>query len=215
MKRLLPSIGLFVLVIVPLVTVKFLFPEQVGLGNKDHDVDGQKIVIVPTAGVPLAFLWSLEETLEAQHETDVLVTTALGKGGEMLLPGGDQLTASYLASVGKEIAERIGREDAFVILLTNEDINYPKSGLRYVYSSHYEGVSVVSLARINVMNLGVVPNLIEVPGMFSIMKKRALKLINKAIGYGYYGYDASSNIDSVMYGPIMGPDDLDRVGSWY
>jgi hypothetical protein len=51
--------------------------------------------------------------------------------------------------------------------------------------------------------------------MFSKMQERALKLINKAIGYGVYGYEASSDINSVMYGPIMGPDDLDRVGSWY
>jgi hypothetical protein len=47
------------------------------------------------------------------------------------------------------------------------------------------------------------------------MQERALKILNKAIGYGVYGYEVSSNVDSVMYGPIMEPDDLDYVGDWY
>jgi hypothetical protein len=71
------------------------------------------------------------------------------------------------------------------------------------------------LARITDMNFGVIPGIIAVPVMFRKMQARALKLINKAVGCGVYGYEASSNIDSVMYGPIMGPDDLDRVGIWY
>ena len=47
------------------------------------------------------------------------------------------------------------------------------------------------------------------------MQERALKIINKSIGHGIYNYEASANIESVMYGPIMGPADLDKVGSWY
>tara|TARA_R110000823_G_scaffold47903_18_gene121993 strand:- start:24466 stop:24651 length:186 start_codon:yes stop_codon:yes gene_type:complete len=61
----------------------------------------------------------------------------------------------------------------------------------------------------------VIPQLILVPEIFLKMEDRALKLINKAIGYGVHELEASPNIDSVMYGPIMGPDDLDRVGDWY
>jgi hypothetical protein len=172
-------------------------------------------VIIAMTGIPPDFLIRLKNALAEQHGTDILVTTALGKGDEMLLPGGDQYNASYLAAVGFELAQRMRTESAFIIVLTNEDINTPDSGFRYVYSSHYQGVSAASLARINSMNFGVVPAIFQIPGMLIKMQERALKIINKAIGYGLYGYEISSDVDSVMYGPIMGPDDLDRIGNWY
>ena len=203
------------LVAVAAVVIRACLPEPVHIGNQARAPSGEKIVIIPMAGIPGAFLEALELKLDEQHHTDVLVTTEMGKGDEMLLPDRQQFNANYLAQLGLEIGQRIGRENAYIIVLTNEDINNPDSGLRYVYSSHYGDVSVVSLARINDRNFGVVPGLISVPAMFSKMQERALKLINKAIGYGVYGYEASSDINSVMYGPIMGPDDLDRVGSVY
>jgi len=167
------------------------------------------------AGIPTKFLQSLRNTLEEQHKTNVLVTTDMGKDKELLIEGSDQYNSNFLAVIGKNIGKNIRRDGAFLIVLTNEDINYPDSGLRYVYSAHYEGLSVVSLARINPFNFGIDLNLISIPEKFFKMKERALKLINKSIGFGVYGYEASSNIKSVMYGPIMGPADLDKVGAWY
>jgi predicted Zn-dependent protease len=203
------------IVAVTIVVIRACLPQPSYIGNQAHTAAGETIVIMPMAGIPPAFLKALERELEEQHNTDILVTTAMGKGDEMLMPDQGQYDASYLAGLGLEIAKRIHRENSFLIVLTNEDINYPESGFRYVYSAHYGDISVVSLARINDMNFGVIPGIIAVPAMFSKMQERALKLINKAVGYGVYGYEASSNLDSVMYGPIMGPDDLDRVGTWY
>tara|TARA_R110002049_G_scaffold307182_2_gene507014 strand:- start:2952 stop:3611 length:660 start_codon:yes stop_codon:yes gene_type:complete len=203
------------IVAVTIVVIRACLPQPSFIGNQSQPASGQDIVIIPMTGIPPAFLKVLERELEEQHNTDVLMTTAMGKGDDMLLPDKVQYDATYLAGAGREIRARIHREHAFLIVLTNEDINYSESGFRYVFSAHYGDVSVVSLARINDMNFGVVPGIIAVPAMFTKMQERALKLINKAVGYGLYGYEASSDIDSVMYGPIMGPDDLDRVGSWY
>ncbi len=212
LKHILFSI---VTAVVSILIFQFYFPQTAHIGNQAHVVSNQKIVIIPMAGIPQVFLQSLEKTLEADHQTNVLVTTGMGKGPELLIEGSDQYNSNALADVGQQIGQNIGREGAFLIVLTNEDINYPDSGLRYLYSAHYKGLSVVSLARINPLNFGVDLNLIAIPGKFIKMKKRALKLINKSIGYGVYGYDASSNTKSVMYGPIMGPADLDKVGEWY
>jgi len=203
------------MVVITFVAIRSCLPESTNLGNSNHDISEQKIIIIPVAGIPPLFLQQLENKLEKLHNTDVLITTVMGTGTEILIPGSDQYNANYLASKGIEIGKRIGRDNSFIVVLTNEDINIPKSGLRYVYSAHYDGVSVTSLARINDMNHGVIPKLIEIPGMFLKMQQRALKIINKAIGYGVYGYKTSSDINSVMYGPIMGPQDLDRVGNWY
>jgi len=215
MKKYKKVIFNILIVIIPILVVWIYFPKKAHIGNQNHVVSDQEIVIIPMAGIPTKFLQSLEKTLEEQHQTNVLVTTDMGKGDEMLIEGSDQYNANVLAGNGNEIGKNIGREGAFLLVLTNEDINYPDSGLRYVYAAHYEGVSVVSLARINPRNFGVNLDLISIPGKFLKMKERALKLINKSIGYGVYGYEASSNIKSVMYGPIMGPTDLDKVGTWY
>ncbi|MEZ5528433.1 MAG: hypothetical protein R3E57_00585 [Porticoccaceae bacterium] len=204
-----------IVLLVTFVLIKVLFPESAPIGNQAHTISNQKIVIIPMSGIPTSFLLALRKTLESQHDTGVLVATALGKGDEMLIPGSDQYNTDYLALVGKEIGQSLDRPNAFFIVLTNEDINSPDSGLRFVFSAHYDGVSVVSLARINELNFGLVPKLIEIPGTFLKMQERALKLINKAIGYGVYHLDASSDINDVMYGPIMGIHDLDRVGTWY
>lgn len=195
--------------------IKIFLPKTAHVGNQGHRTADQTIVIIPMSGIPTVFLKSIEHKLEEQHNTNVLVTTAMGKGDEMLISNKDQFNANYLAALGLDIGNRIHRENAFFIVLTNEDINYPDSGFRYVYSAHYEGISVASLARINNMNYGVIPRIIQIPEMFTKMQERTLKILNKAIGYGVYGYEASSNVGSVMYGPIMGPDDLDRVGNWY
>lgn len=211
-RRMLVSLGVVILTI---VVWRTLLPEKSQLGSRDFPATQYAVVIVPMAGVPSSFVSTLEKELETDHQFEVRVTTHMGKGAEMKIKDTGQYHSGYLAKQGLEIAQRTGNQDSFVIVLTNEDINTPDSGLRYNYSTHYEGVSVVSLARINPSNLLLLPNLYQIPTMYIKMTERALKIVNKAIGYGVYGYEASSDWNSVMYSPIMGPDDLDRVGEWY
>jgi len=216
MSPIIKKLGIEIfLLIFTILVIRACLPVKSHLGNGEHKILEQKIVIIPMTGMPMLFLQSLEKTLEQQHQADILVTTAMGKGEEMLLKNSDQYDATYLANLGLDIGKRIKRKNAFIIVLTNEDINYSKSGLRYVFSSHYDGVSVISLARVNPINFGANISLIEVPIIQQRTLDRAIKLINKAIGYGLYEYEASSNINNVMYGPIMSLDDLDQVGSWY
>ena len=74
--------------------------------------------------------------------------------------------------------------------------------------ANYRGLSVVSTARIDPINYNL-------PKDEKLRDERLMKLINKAIGLQVYKYKVSSDMSSVMYGPIMGVEDLDRVGSWY
>jgi hypothetical protein len=67
------------------------------------------------SGIPSVFLKNIEQKLEEQHSTNVLVTTALGKGDEMLIPNKDQFNANYLAVLGQDIGNRIHRENAFLL----------------------------------------------------------------------------------------------------
>jgi len=208
------AIRVLIFIIVVLL-IRLYFPEKSRIGNQNQYRENLKIVIIPMAGIPIDFKNSLRDALEEQHKGEVLVTTEFGRDVSMVLPGSGQYNSNLLASRGGKIAEDVGVGNAFIVVLTNEDINQPDSGLRYSFSAHYNGLSVVSLARINPQNFGVTLDLISIPIEFQIMKKRALKLLNKSIGYGLYGYEASSDINSVMYGPIMGIDDLDKVGAGF
>ena len=166
-------------------------------------------------GIPPAFLDKIEKKLEEQHKLNFLVTTQMGKSNEMYMEKTRQYNANYIAAAGLQVASRLEVKYAFYIVLTNYDINYPSSNLRYVFSANYDGISVVSIARINPINYGGGMSLSRVPDQLTKLTERALKLINKSIGRAYYGYAVSSNINSVMYGPIMGLKDLDDMGLWY
>jgi predicted Zn-dependent protease len=190
-------------------------PGKSDLGNVSHTTQNQKIAIIPTGNIPLRFLQNLESRLEEQHGVDVLVTTEMGLSEGWIFPEQNQYNANYLAAYGKQILDSLRREGMYGIVLTNEDMNFPDSGLRFVFSANYEGVSVVSLARINPANIGVTVSLISLPVVFDMTTTRALKLINKSLGRALYGYEVSNNRSSVMYGPIMSLSDLDSVGDWY
>lgn len=123
--------------------------------------------------------------------------------------GTQQYAAEDILTLAKPVLERLpgqGRHTSY-ILLTNRDINMRSRTFRYMFSSHDSELraSVVSTAR-----------MIE-PGDFSqraasLLADRFSKMIRRAIGEIQYGWKRSSNINDVMYSPIMGVDDLDRIG---
>ena len=44
---------------------------------------------------------------------------------------------------------------------------------------------------------------------------RVYKLLKRAIGFQLYGYDVTTNKDSVLYGPLLSVEDLDNMGMKY
>ena len=98
------------------------------------------------------------------------------------------------------------KNTAYLALL-NADM-YPKHGeFNYVFSCHWENrISVVATGRL-------IPY-----GVFSEKKaqkiygERLLKLVKRTIGQQYFGFPRSSRVESVMYSPLMGTPDLDRMG---
>jgi predicted Zn-dependent protease len=67
-------------------------------------------------------------------------------------------------------------------------------------------MSVVSMARMQDSFYGA-------PSTPFRTKARMYKMVKKAVGLLYYGYDRSSDKKSVMYSPIMNLNDLDAVGT--
>jgi predicted Zn-dependent protease len=203
------------IVVVTLVTAREYFLLPTLSGSQAHATSPRNIVIIPMTGLPHEFVSALEEKLEEQHNTDILVSTAVGKGEQMLLPDGNQYDASFLAGVGLEVVKQLQTENPFVIVLTNEDLNYPRSGVEYVYSAHYGTVSVVSLARANEMKQGLLSRLVASSEESGDVQEAALKHVNRAIGYGVYGDEVSLELVSARHSPVLEPDDVFQVSACY
>src|SRR5688500_14930191 len=97
-------------------------PRTESVQSTGYTRSDQKIVIIPTSGIPLAFLEELRGRLERQHGVGVLVATEMG-----MLPDGELATGQYsahsLAGRGLEVLKSLRRDGAYCIVLTNRDIN--------------------------------------------------------------------------------------------
>ena len=76
-----------------------------------------------------------------------------------------------------------------------------------MFAMHWgNGISVVANARM--IPSGFMPE----AQARKLYGERLLKMIKRAIGMQYYGYKRSSDPASVMFSPILGVGDLDRMG---
>ena len=150
----------------------------------------------------------------AQHfsqEFGVRIKSALPMGSGELRPfeGTQQYAVEDVLILAKPVLERLPLRaaNASYVILTNRDINARSRNFRFLFSSHDGGLraSVVSTARMSE------PGDLS-PHAASLLTDRFTKMIIRAMGEIQFGWKRSSNINDVMYSPIMGVDDLDRIG---
>lgn len=187
-------------------------PEKVPLGNTGFSTEEAKVILIPMEGINAQEVDRLASYIEARHKVRVRTYTTLGKNAGMYNGDKQQFVAEMIADAAWDALRGQGDAnlDKAVIVLTKDDINTSDFRLRYVFSSHFDKarLSVISAARINPVNYNLPPD----P---ELTRHRLEKLINKSLGLNLYGYPISSDRRNVMYGPIMGPDDLDGIGEWY
>lgn len=186
--------------------------EKVELGNNMHNKSEIKVILVPMQDFNLKILSKLVLDLEKYHNFNVTSYTTMGANKNMYNKERKQFISNEIAREALYVLKRNGLLPCSktVVVLTNKDINTSDFTLRYNFSTHFDKacMSIVSTARINPVNY-------DLPKNDPLVYERLMKLVNKAIGLHYYKYVISTNINSVMYGPIMGPGDLDSVGNWY
>jgi predicted Zn-dependent protease len=144
-------------------------------------------------------------------DLDVWVKSSLQIGdlNPEQLPGTRQLSAESILSLSQKVIRRFpeaGKKTHF-ILLTTRDINSESGGFRFQFSHHSKELktSVVSMARLFEYENNK-------PVVTDLVLTRLYKMSKRAIGENYLGWKRASDINDVMYSPLMGVTDLDRIG---
>lgn len=182
------------------------------LGNQNYSNESVGIYLVPVWGTDRELMYYLQNTLQSQHKVRVKTTTEMGLDVQHFDQEHQQYIAEHIITSAADVAKSLikdGRQTPVIVVVPG-DMNSGKFRFRYLFSQHNveKKISAVSLARINPASFGEQPDR-------ALLSSRALKLVNKALGYHLYSYEPSSDLNNVMYGPIMGLEDLDKVSSWY
>ncbi len=179
-----------------------------GLDNSKYGFKPVDVIVIPLDGVPDALSKMIAEEISKQHPLRAKAVTRMSLSKSMFDPNWNQYMSNRIADEAFKLTNKFQdkHDNTFSLVITDLDINSEGSHARYNYATHFNHLSVVSTARIDPKNIGEQEN-------EQLKKARLFKLINKAIGQQVYGYATSSDIRSVMYGPITSLQDLDKMGS--
>jgi len=164
---------------------------------------------MPIEGFPPDYARELEKKFSAELGLNVRATVHAGRTPQMFGPSRQMISER----VRDELKVPLRRlydvtPKTIFIVLTRDDLNGADGGTRFVFATHFppERLSVVSMARLSDSFFGKM----DAP---AVTKLRLYKMVKKAIGLQYYGYARSTDLNSVMYSPVMSLDDLDVVGT--
>ena len=179
-------------------------PAPEGKNGREGEIGFQ---IVPVADFPRAIATKLERDLEAELGMEVAVSPPMQVTMGVLSRKKGQLLPSGLARKALEMAagQESQQETPYLVVLTNYDLNEPMSDFSYLYSEDYPGVSVISTARLDPGAYGYEPD-------SDLLYQRLNKMVKRGLGRGLLGIPSSSDWGSVMYSPMEGLDDLDKMG---
>jgi predicted Zn-dependent protease len=172
----------------------------------DKPVD---VWLMPIEGFPTDYARELEKEFSAELGLNVRTTVQAGRTPRMFDPSHQMISER----VRDELRIPLHRlydvsPKTICIVLTRDDLNSADGGTRFAFATHLapERLSIVSMARLSDSFYGN----IDAP---AVTKRRLYKMVKKAIGLQYYGYSRTTDLNSVMYSPIMSLDDVDVIGT--
>ncbi|PWV64430.1 hypothetical protein [Plasticicumulans acidivorans] len=167
------------------------------------------LLLVPADDFSESYAAHLGDRLAELSALPVKTTLGVGLGPLQPLADSTQFDSTELVAAAAPAIARLRAQygEVPVLLLTQRDINTAERSLRYRFAQHYLGprISVISVARM-------------LPGRFvgrasdELIEARLLKFLLRSVGQQVYRLPRDTDIDSVMYAPIMGLADLDRMG---
>lgn len=177
-----------------------------------HNPDHVQVYIVPMSDFPEEMAVKLARVLSEDMGFWVKSSLRLGNLGIAVMPGTFQLPAEEILAKCQPVIRSFTNTSpkTYFLLLTLRDINSQTQGFRFQFSMHNKDLntSVLSMARLfDYQN--------EKPVLNEIALTRLFKMSKRAIGEMHLGWERSINPQDVMYSPLMGIPDLDRIGTEY
>lgn len=167
------------------------------------------VLLLPADDFSEAYAAHLGERLHELTGLTVKTTLAVGLGGLQPFPDSPQYDAQTLVETAAPAIDRLRAQYGAVpvILLTQRDINARERSTRFSFAQHYTGwrVSVISSARL-------LPGSVFSRASDATIETRLLKFLLRSTGEQVYRLPRNTDIDSVMYAPVMSLSDLDRMG---
>jgi len=171
--------------------------------------DHVRVYLVPLADFPEGLAAELAVTIRRMLGIEVIASMRLPPLGIAHLPDTDQYDGGQLMNVAAAASMDLPGlvPSTYRVYLTTTDINTPSGNFRFQFSMHMPGwnssvVSTARLARDAVSDLAL--------GTRS--GQRILKMIMRAIGELHLGWQRSRYRRDLMYAPLMGVHDIDRLG---
>jgi predicted Zn-dependent protease len=176
------------------------------------------LYLVAVGDVPPALMSSLVAGAEQTLGIQVAVLRPLSVDRTMYDPARSQLIADELIAAVRSGYPTLARNPrARVIAITAQDmyIKARRETWRYAFShrSNENSLAVVSYARMDPAYpwfwfLGNTPD-------EELLRSRLRKMVIKNIGIMYYGLPVSRDPRSVLYGNVLGLDDLDYMSEFF
>jgi predicted Zn-dependent protease len=172
-------------------------------------LDAVSVYLIPLDDFPDELASSLARALQSSMGFRVKASLKLPPLRIDSLPGTNQLAVDSVLDLGRKASDRLPETTPKThrVFLTLRDINSRSANFRFLFSSHNKSTnsSVVSLAR-------MLEYADERPQLTERAALRLLKMVKRAIGELHLGWSRSPDPNDLMYSPLMGVDDLDRMG---
>lgn len=193
---------------------QFLLAALAALGSgavrsQPGPLDGVPVYLVPLDDFPEDLAGTLARALQEGLGFRVKASLRLPPLRLPVLPGTNQLIAEEILQQGAAASARLPEATltTYRLFLTTRDINGRSGNFRFQFSTHNRVLnsSVLSLARLLDYER-------ERPVFNERAVSRLLKMSKRAIGEMVLGWKRSPDPADLMYAPIMGLADLDRLG---
>lgn len=168
---------------------------------------GQKVYVLAIGELESVRLDALQAYYKQRYGLTIEILPPIRVESVVVDNSRRQLIAEELIGLMKRrYPEHARSPQAILIGITEGDMYIREFTWQFAFAYRQnERFAVVSSARMDPVNFGFLPD-------DELLQTRLRKMVSKNIGILYYKLPQKSDRNSVMFGPIMGIDDLDSIG---
>lgn len=166
------------------------------------------VYLIPFDGFPESIASQIANTLSQDLNINIEIFLAIPTDSLEY----NQHRKQYVAeSLAKPIADVINTmrkrtQKTVYIGLLNDDMYPSDEEFNYLFSLHFENkISVIATSRL------IPVGIFDREKAEKLYGDRLLKIVKRTIGQQYFGKKRSSERSSLMYSPLLGPDDIDNM----